>query len=129
MKHSKVKKLLIDVKPSMRYNILVTEFTQEFIKEVFDQTIFDYSDEISPKDMVDVIMMAYTYRMMQEFKQRDINVQAALSPSNHPNYSQWLMLIEWDTPSINVMPILAKYFRWDRQETQNVMTTADLFRL
>ncbi len=129
MKLSKVKKLLIDVKPSMRYDMLVTEFTHEFMNEVFDQTLFDYSDEISRADMVDVIMMAYTYRMVQEFKERDINIQVAISPSIHPNYSQWLMLVEWDTPSINVMPIIAKYFRWDRQETQNVMTTADLFRL
>lgn len=129
MKQSKVKKLLIDVKPSMRYNMLITEFTHEFMKEVFDQTIFDYSDEISREDMVDIIMMAYTYRMVQEFESRGINLNVALSPSIHPNYSRWLMLIEWDTPAVNVMPILAKYFRWDRQETQNVMTKEDLYNL
>lgn len=129
MKNLKIKKLFVDIQPTPRPDIQVSDLTPQLMDELAFRPSFDYSHNINLCDAVDVVMMVYTHRMKQEFDRRNIHVEVALSPSFHTNYPGWLMLISVDDPTINITPLIAKYFRWNRQETQNVMTEDDLFDL
>lgn len=124
-----MKNLFVDVRPNRAYMMYGYEFTPEFMNEVVTQTAFDYPDRIDPRDIDHIITMAYAYRMAQEFKRRNLNVRFALSPSLHNNYIGWLLLVEADDTVGNIMPLIAKYFQWDRMERQNIMTIEDLYKI
>lgn len=124
-----MKKLLVDIRPSIRYSIYSFELTPTFIDELFKQTRFRFSEDIDSDDIMDIVMMAYTYRMVENIEELGINISVALSPSIHPNYRGWLMMIELEDSTLNIMPHVANYFTWDREETQNVMTIHELFSL
>lgn len=117
-------KIYIDVK-SEHPNLLKHDRTPEEIEELFTRSEV-VTDDYFCKDDYSLFILDTAKHLASELEMNGIQCRVGVAYDYHYNYPGWTLFVEVDYVKGSINPVVSKFFRWKRIETQSILSFGEL---
>lgn len=114
-------KLFINVWPEKTL-ALTSEFTEEYVKELIKLTDVETSIAFDADDAISLLVLNAADKLLECFREHDIDGQVGIIFNYSRNYPGWLLIVETDNLKGSINPLVAKFFNWERIESQSILS-------
>lgn len=119
-------KLFIDVRPE-RLLALTSKFTKDYVKQLIELTDVETSIAFDENDLTNLLVLNAADMLHECLREHDIDGRVGIIFNYSRNYPGWLLIVETDNIKGSINPLVAKFFNWERIESQSILSFNELF--
>lgn len=120
-------KLFTNIWPE-RQLITTAEFTEDYVKKLLDLSRVETSILFDENKLFNLIMLSIATDLYDYLAEHNINSRVGIIENYSRNYPGWMLILEVDNIPGTINPLVAKYFNWDRIETQSILSFDELIQ-
>lgn len=121
-------KLFIDVRLN-NYMRSAKHFTEKFVSELVNMTNVKTSIVFDENDVVSLMLLDQADNMLEFMRMHRFEPDVELIYNLSPNYPGWLLLVDTCGVTGSINPIVSKFFRWNRIESQSLLTLDEFLEM
>lgn len=106
--------------------LTLQEFETTNFHQLLKSTEVEVVGEFDFNDAIRCMFLLVLDKLCRELKERDIHARVGFTYGHGYRYNGWLVVVETRG---NILPILCRYFEYNRQETQDQVTFEELMNL
>lgn len=114
-------KLFVNIWPE-NFDVSISDFTEEYTTKLALFTDVEVRDEFVSNDVWSLLLLEVADKLMMQFLERGIKCRMGLILNYSPDYPGWMLVLQHDNTRHSVNPLVAKFFGWNRVESQKLLT-------
>lgn len=121
-------KVFTNVWPN-QYTKVTQEFSVEYINKLIDNTDIETTMAFDTNDPISLILLDQADEMQEFMQMHNLNGRVGLIYNLSYAYPGWTLIIETDTTRGSINMLVSKFFRWDRIESQSVLSFDEILEI
>ncbi len=121
-------KIFTNVWPE-KYVRATQEFSEEYIKKLLKYTDVELTDAFNSNNVVSLILLDQASDMQEFMQQHGINGRVGLAHNLSYYYPGWTLIVEADYVKGSINPLVSKFFRWERIESQSILSFDEIMEM
>lgn len=118
-------KLFTNVWPDGKLAI-TSEFTEDYVKKLIELTDVERSIAFDDNDIVSLLVLNAADKLLECLREHDIDGRVGIIYNYSTNYPGWLLIVDTDNVKGSINPLVAKFFNWERIESQSILSLSEL---
>ena len=120
--------LFIDVWPEDSH-VRHSEFTPEYVKKLVLFTEVATNLSFDNDDVVDLLVLEAANRLLTSLHDHGVQCRVGVTYDFSHNYPGWTLLVDTDYTGGTINPLVSKFFRWGRTESQDLLSFNELMEI
>lgn len=121
-------KIFANVWPN-KYTRVCREFSEEYINKLLTYTDVETTMAFDTNCVISLILLDQANDMQDFMEMHNLNGRVGLIDSLSYIYPGWTLVIETDTTRGSINMLVSKFFRWDRIESQSVLSFDEILEM
>ena len=85
-------------------------------------TEVEFTEPLDFNDVVSMMFLDRADRLLRSLKEMDIKARVGVSYGYSNKYPQWTLIVETENMNGVIHPLVARFFNWDRIESNSVLS-------
>lgn len=121
-------KIFTNVWPN-QYTKVTQEFSVEYINKLIDNTDIETTMAFDTNDPISLILLDQADEMQEFMLMHNLNGRVGIIYNLSYAYPGWTLIIKTDTTRDSINMLVSKFFRWDRIESQSVLSFDEILEI
>lgn len=121
-------KLFINVWPQGS-KTKASDFTKEYVDKLLKLTSVDTNIAFDTNDTISLIVLDAADNLMESLEMHNVKARIGLIYNYKTNYPGWMLVVETENIQGSINPLVARFFNWERIETQNILSFNELMEI
>lgn len=105
----------------------VSDLSKEFVEKLLQQTSVETNIAFDANDTISLIVLDTADNLMESLEMHNVEARIGIVYNYKRNYPGWLLIVETENIQGSINPFVAKFFNWERIETQNILSFNEFF--
>lgn len=119
-------KLFINVWPQ-ESKTTASDFTKEYVDKLLKLTDVETTIAFDDNDSMSLIVLDAADNLLDSFQMHNLDARVGIVHDYSRNYPGWMLVVETENIQGSINPLVARFFNWERIETQNILSFNELF--
>lgn len=120
--------LFINVWPT-DLQVSLSDFTPEYVKKLFLFTDVATNLSFDNDDVVDLLVLEGANRLLTSMHDHGVQCRVGVTYDFSHNYPGWTILVDADYVGGTINPLVSKFFRWEKTESQCILSFNELMEI
>lgn len=120
--------LFINVWPT-DLQVSLSDFTPEYVKKLVLFTDVATNLSFDNDDVVDLLVLEGANRLLTSMHDHGVQCRVGVTYDFSHNYPGWTLIVETDYVKDSINPLVSIFFRWERIESQSILSFDELIEM
>lgn len=121
-------KIFTNVWPN-KYTRVNQEFSEEYLNKLLANTDVETTMAFDTNCVISLILLDQANDMQDFMEMHNLNGRVGIIYNLSYAYPGWTLIIETDTSKGSINMLVSKFFRWDRIESQSVLSFDEILEM
>lgn len=112
-----------------RYIITRQEFSEEHVKKLIEYSDVETTDTFDSTDVVSLIFLDQASNMQEFMRQHGLYGRIGLIYNLSRYYASWTLVVETGYVKGSINTLVSKFFRWERIESQSILSFDEILEM
>lgn len=112
-----------------KYVITKQEFSEDYVKKLLQCTEVEITDAFDSNDVVSLIFLDQASNVHEFMQQHGLNGRVGLVYNLSHYYPGWTLLVETGYVKGSINTLISKFFRWERIESQSILSFDEVIEM
>lgn len=112
-----------------KYVTTKQDFTEDYVKKLLECTDVELTDTFDSNDVASLILLDQASDMQKFMQQHGLNGRVGLVYNLSRYYPGWTLIVETGYVKGSINPLVSKFFRWERIESQNILSFDEIIEM
>lgn len=105
------------------------EFSEEFVNKLITHTNVETTDAFDSNDGVSLMLLDQADEMQEFMQLHNLNGRIGLIYNLSHAYPWWSLVVDADSGRGSINLLVSKFFRWDRAESQSILSFDEIMKM
>lgn len=103
-----------------------SDFTKEYVDKLLKLTDVETTIAFDDNDSMSLIVLDAADNLLESFQMHNIDARVGIVYDYSRNYPDWMLIVETENIRGSINPLVARFFNWEKIETQSILTFNEL---